>query len=406
MHKMLKIVIVDDSTTSCKILEKLLRKIGYENITYFTSPLEYVKYLKGGNKADIVFIDYQMPDMDGLEVLKFTKDFDKNILCVIITSSTDATLKEKAVKLGVNEFMQKDIDFYEFKVKVEILANLKRYYYEIKATNKRLRDMYQKVRDSLNYALLIQHMLLPNIEDVLKFFKDAFALWLPKDVVGGDIWSYIEINKDESVLMCIDCTGHGVPGAFVTMMVKAIEKEVKSELLQKNMISYLHKEAVSPADILAYFNKSIKTMLQHYPKDDQISIGFDGGVLYVNKKEKIAKYSGANTPLFYSKDGKIEILKGDRHSVGCKKCNINHVYKEHTLPLEENQKFFMSTDGFLDQIGGKKHYPFGKKRFKKVLESYLDKDMKTLQAALLLEYKKWKGNNEVTDDITVLGVEV
>ncbi|MEO1954552.1 MAG: hypothetical protein ABGW74_07595 [Campylobacterales bacterium] len=162
-------------------------------------------------------------------------------------------------------------------------------------------------------------------DDVMKqFFKEYFVIWQPKDIVGGDIWLFEELrNKNECLLCFIDCTGHGVPGALVTMIVKAIEMEITT------IIKATPDMEVSPAWIIEYFNKKIKKLLNQEENISVSNVGFDGGVIYYNKETKILKFAGAETSLFYTmSDGDLKVIKGDRHSVGYKRSDSFYKYNQ------------------------------------------------------------------------------
>ena len=272
---------------------------------------------------------------------------------------------------------------------------------DLEMTKKAIEEMHKHTRDSIHFASLIQKALVPLDGALDPYFKDNFVIWQPKDIVGGDIYLFETLrNEDECLLMCIDCTGHGVPGAFVTMIVKAIEKEIVSKLRK-------HPEFdISPAKIMEYFNKTMKKLLRQETSDSLSNAGFDGGIIYYNKQNQILKFAGAETPLFYVEDGKVNIIKGNRYSVGYKKCDIGYEYKETILEVKEGMKFYITTDGYLDQNGGNKGFPFGKKRFKKIIEENYIKPMKEQREIFLKEWQEYKGKNEQNDDITVVGLEI
>ena len=260
-------------------------------------------------------------------------------------------------------------------------------------------------RDSIEYASLIQSALMPISGSLAPYFKDYFVTWTPKDTVGGDIWLFSELrHQDESLLMFIDCTGHGVPGAFVTMIVKAVEREVVS------IINHNATMDVSPAWIMGYFNKTIKKLLRQETKDSLSNAGFDGGIIYYNRRKQILKFAGAETPLFYiDENGAFKTIKGDRYSVGYKKCDMNYEYKETVIDVKEGMKFYCTTDGYLDQNGGAKGFPFGKKRFSKIIQEHNEESMAKFQKILEVDMMKYENeivDNDRNDDMTVIGFEI
>ncbi|MEA3314790.1 MAG: SiaB family protein kinase [Campylobacterota bacterium] len=276
-----------------------------------------------------------------------------------------------------------------------------------KQMENQVRDIYNHTRESIEYASLIQGAVLPEKDILSKYFKDSFVYWMPKDTVGGDIWLFNDLrHKDECLLLFIDCTGHGVPGAFVTMIVKAIEKEI---ILKIKSDRYYDID-VSPAWIMKYFNKSMKTLLKQESRDSKSNVGWDGGIIYYNRRTQILKFAGAETPLFYTDiDNKLNLIKGNRYSVGYKKCDENYKYKETVLEVEEGMKFYCTTDGYLDQNGGEKDFPFGKKRFQNIIKNNHIKNMnfqKRMFLKNMKEYESMVENNDRNDDMTVIAFEI
>ena len=264
-----------------------------------------------------------------------------------------------------------------------------------------IESIHKHTQDSIEYASLIQGALIPEQTLLKKYFKDYFTIWEPKDVVGGDIYLFEELReKDECLLMVIDCTGHGVPGAFVTMLVKAIERQVISKIENDKSID------VSPAWILSYFNRTMKKLLKQEDENSISNAGFDGGIIYYNKKENIIKFAGAETPLFYIEDNELKTLKGNRHSIGYKKCDINYEYKEHTIEVKDEMKFYLTTDGYLDQNGGEKGFPFGKSKFKELIVENSSLKFENQKEILLSKMKDYMQDEERNDDTTVVGIEV
>ena len=264
-----------------------------------------------------------------------------------------------------------------------------------------LEESNKLTRDSINYAALIQHALIPEEDTFDIYFKTHFALWSPKDVVGGDIYLFEELRGEhECLLMVIDCTGHGVPGAFVTMLVKAIERQVVSKIVNNENLE------VSPAWILSYFNKSMKKILKQDNKDSLSNAGFDGGILYYNKKQKYIKYAGAETPLFYFEENELKVIKSDRHSVGYKKSDINYEFTEHTIEVKEGMQFYLSTDGYLDQNGGKKAFPFGKRKFQELLKKVHTLPYEEQKEVFLSTMKEYQGDEIKNDDITMIALKI
>ncbi|MEA1917291.1 MAG: SpoIIE family protein phosphatase [Campylobacterota bacterium] len=270
---------------------------------------------------------------------------------------------------------------------------------------KEVEAMHKHTRESIEYASMIQGALLPDENLMKNYFKDYFVHWEPKDTVGGDIWLFSELrDKDECLLFFIDCTGHGVPGAFVTMIVKAVEREIITNL-QK------HPEFdISPAKVMRHFNKAMKVLLKQETKESKSNAGWDGGVIYYSKKDKILKFAGAETPLFYvDADGTFNSVKGNRYSVGYKKCDMDYEYKETIIKVHDGQKFYCTTDGYLDQNGGEKDFPFGKKRFGNIIKEIHTKPMSEQKKIFIDEMQMYESvikNSDRNDDMTLISFTI
>ncbi len=258
---------------------------------------------------------------------------------------------------------------------------------------------HKQIRDSIEYGSMIQHTLLPDHDLFHDYFAEHFVYWQPKDTVGGDIYFLDLLRHDgECFLMMIDCTGHGVPGAFVTMLVKAIERQLVARLMSGD-------ELISPADLLSVFNRSMKHLLKQDDLKTTANAGFDGCIVYLNKQEGKIIFSGAETSLFYrTNTQELTEIKGNRHSVGYRQSDSDYVFTDHTLTIESGLQIYLTTDGYVDQNGGEKGFPLGKKRFLKVAESCQSlplNEQKAVFEAALLDYQ---GGHDRNDDVTVLSM--
>ncbi len=269
-----------------------------------------------------------------------------------------------------------------------------------KEVENEIRMLHKHTKESIEYASLIQHSLIPSGDAIRAHFGEYFVIWHPKDIVGGDIYFFEELEDGAGcILFVIDCTGHGVPGAFVSMLVKAIERQVTSQIRLRN-------ETVSPAKLLAVFNKSMKNLLKQESDDAISNAGFDGAIIYHNKQTGVLKFAGAQTPLFYVEDGELKTIKGDRQSIGYKKSDGNFEFTEHVIKTKPGMCFYVVTDGYLDQNGGDKGFPFGKKRFSSIIEEYHAESFADQQEIFLNELYAYQKDEIRNDDITLIGFKI
>jgi len=336
--------------------------------------------------------EYLKKDMNGIPWVQYVQEHPDKKFKVIIKKDE----KDHIFAISLDSFI-----FEGQKFITVVLNDIT----PLEEAKKEIEIIHKHTKDSIEYASLIQGALIPKDGAMSPFFKDHFVFWEPKDTVGGDIWLFNELrHKDECLLLFIDCTGHGVPGAFVTMIVKSIEREIVAKLKK-------HPELdISPAIIMSYFNKTMKKLLRQESPDSISNAGFDGGIIYYNRRTQILKFAGAETPLFYmTADGEFKTIKGNRYSVGYKKCDMDYNYKESVIEVTKGMKFYCTTDGYLDQNGGEKGFPFGKKRFGNIIKEHYTKPMSEQKTIFIDEMHKYESailNNDRNDDMTVIAFEI
>ncbi len=266
-----------------------------------------------------------------------------------------------------------------------------------------IRAVNEKIMDSINYAQRIQASVLPNMEEMRTYLPDSFFLWEPRDVVGGDIY-FAERFDDGILIAVIDCTGHGVPGAFMSMIASSAMRRIT-----------INKGCHDPAEILKQMNIIVKTSLQQDKEYAVSDDGMDMAVCFlkyetseVSKTSEVSTliFAGAKLPLFHVSDGEVNMIKGDRQSIGYKRSDLTFDFTNHTVSAEKGVSFYMSTDGFWDQLGGEKPFSFGKKRFRDLLGQFEDSPFEKQQEMLVQAFKEHKGEWDRLDDVTVVGFKV
>ena len=364
------------------------------------------------NKFDLIITDINMPNMDGLTMSRKIKEIDDDTPILVISAYQDIDYLLQGIKVGIDGYIVKPLEINQFSqllLKISTHISRKKEIQKQKIVQKKLYEKIEAkskhIKESINYASFIQGALMPPKRLMSSYFKDHFVIWTPKDTVGGDIWLFDTLrHEDECLLFVIDCTGHGVPGAFVTMIVKAVEREVISLIKANKDLD------ISPAWIMGYFNKAIKQLLNQEDKSSLSNVGFDGGIIYYNRRTQLLKFCGALTSLFYiDENNQFNTIKGDRYSVGYKICDMNYEYKETILNVTDGMKFYCTTDGYLDQNGGEHDFPFGQKRFCNIIKENYNKKMskqKDIFLKTITQYETYVPNNERNDDMTVVGFEI
>jgi len=266
-----------------------------------------------------------------------------------------------------------------------------------------VRDANRYIMESLEYAKGIQNSMLPNLDEVRDFLPDSFVIWMPRDVVSGDIFLMEPLAEGFAVAV-IDCTGHGVPGAFLTMIASSGLKKIIRE-----------DECRKPAQMLKSLNIVVKTTLHQDTGYAAVSDdGMDMGLCVVNTNENILTFSGARISLFYSENGRINIIRGDRQSIGYKqsrRADIRFDFTNHAVSVEKEMCFYMASDGFEDQMGPDEERQhqircFGRKRFLSLLEKNCTLPLAEQREKLLEAFDAYRGNHKRPDDVTVVGFRV
>lgn len=264
-----------------------------------------------------------------------------------------------------------------------------------------LEELLGKTMSSIEYALLIQHAVIPDPNVLKNVYEKSFVIWQPKDIVGGDIYLFETLrNENESLLFVIDCTGHGVPGAFVTMLVKAIQRELVLEIINSS-------DEVSPSLLLQKFDRILKEVLKRKSKNANVEVGFDGGVLYYKKDENYIKYAGAKTPLFYICNNELTTIKSNKCSIGYSTSHLKSLeFKEEKIEIKGDTYLYLTTDGYLDQNGGEEGFSFGKRKFQKLILENHKKDFEEQKNILLNTIENYKEDEPVNDDMAIVGIKL
>ncbi|HPH01852.1 MAG TPA: SpoIIE family protein phosphatase [Spirochaetota bacterium] len=274
---------------------------------------------------------------------------------------------------------------------------------EIKGYTSRLEEMVRKrteelVRknhemvDSISYARLIQSGMLPKRSRISHRISDHSIIWRPRDIVSGDFYWFKEV-EDILYLAVVDCTGHGVPGAFMTMTANAVLDHV---------IWYLNDD---PAAMLMELDRLMRTTLnQDDASDAQSNDGLDIALVMIQPEKHSFVYSGARIPLFFMHKGKVEMVRGDRQSIGYTNSEQVLSFTAHEINYVPGDRLFISTDGLFDQTGGDRAKPFGTTRFSELILETAGLDLEGQRNRILMELDTHAGGGGQLDDITVFAL--
>ncbi len=254
-----------------------------------------------------------------------------------------------------------------------------------------LEESNRKTIDSIQYAQRIQNSLLPDENEWNKFPLKHFIIWQPRDIVGGDIY-HVEDVSSGFVVALFDCTGHGVPGALITMIAMSAIRRIT-----------IDEGCLDPAEILSRLNTVVKTSLHQDTDFASSDDGLDAAICYVNTESNTLTYAGARMKLTFIQDNRLTIIKGDRQSIGYKRSDPAFGFNNHTIQIQKGMVFYLYSDGITDQLGGEKQFPFGNRRIGDLLLAHHTRTFAEQQNIILNTYDEYKGNGEQQDDMTIIG---
>ncbi|MDO8999027.1 MAG: SpoIIE family protein phosphatase [Bacteroidota bacterium] len=264
---------------------------------------------------------------------------------------------------------------------------------QLKEQNQIIFEKKQEIDHSIQYAKGIQLAVLPELADLKNKFPESFVFYKPKDVVSGDFYWFGKLN-DDFYCLAADCTGHGVPGALMSII--GMDKIVQA---------IYEKGITAPNKILSFLNIQIKNVLKQHSDASIQKDGMDIALLKFNKDLSIVEYSAANRPLYLVRDGILLEYKADKTAIAGFTPN-NQEFVNQEIALQKNDCLFISTDGYADQFGG----PVGKKMMTKKLKEVLVSisNLPSIEQQTLLEnnFTDWTGDNEQVDDVLIIGIKI
>jgi serine phosphatase RsbU (regulator of sigma subunit) len=333
---------------------------------------------------------------------------------------TNGNLRERAEVTGNNEITRLSEKFNM------MIAQLESYYYELEEKvkertlriekqkeeiesqrdavaekNSMLNEAYTEIEeqkkhimDSIYYARRIQTAILPSFNLLDKYIKNYFIFYLPKDIVSGDFY-WMSATSGLVMIAAVDCTGHGVPGAF--MSIVGFNQLNNAVTVQK---------ARKASDILNELNKGVILTLNENTGESSIKDGMDMTLCVFDFKNKKVDFAGANNPLIHIRDNNMNKIKGDRFPIGAFIDGQEQLFANNEIKLVDGDMIYMFSDGYADQFGGPESKKFFTKRFEQLLYDIHNEPLEEQKEMLKTTLYDWMGNNDQVDDILVIGIRI
>lgn len=264
----------------------------------------------------------------------------------------------------------------------------------LKEQNVEIQDKNKNIMDSILYAKNIQKAILPSGDKLKSVFKDAFVYSKARDIVNGDFYWFAE-KGDKVIIAAVDCTGHGVPAAFLNVLGNS---HLNSIVIEQNQLA--------PEQILTQLNQRMFASLHGNELADHTEDGMDIGLCLIDTKSHQLQFAGAKRPLYYFHNDELNIVKGDGHPVGGDAYPQDRSFTQHEIQLQEGDCLYLFSDGIVDQFGGPKNKKFMYSRLRDILKRVHGQTMEDQLMVIKDDFYTWKGSNQQTDDILIIGVRV
>jgi serine phosphatase RsbU (regulator of sigma subunit) len=403
------ILYIDDEENNLTSFKSTFRRDYHIHVA--SSGQEGLEIMEKHN-IQLVITDQRMPDMTGIEFLEKIVPLYPDCMRMILTGFSDMEAIIQAINKGnIYRYVSKPWNREDLKITIDSALEV----YNLKSQNKHLiqdlldanRNLEQKVMertrqleqqrmnitDSIKYASRIQRALMMPSEELEKILPSHFILNKPKDIVSGDYY-WVSQKNNRLIIAVADCTGHGVPGAFMSIMGINFLNEIVNQ-----------SDTIKANEILNELRSQLIKSLGQTGRRDETKDGMEMALCIIDSEEKRIQFSGAFRPMYLIRNDELMVIKGDPMPIG--KYNEDEVsFTNKEMKFMENDMIYLFTDGYVDQIGGLDRKTFKSIQFKKLLKEIHYKPLKEQKEILLEEHGIWRAGQEQIDDILILGLKL
>jgi len=403
------ILYVDDEQDNLTVFNSAFRR-EYE-VHLATSGAEGLEILKN-HEIQVIITDQRMPEMTGIQFLeKIIPDYP-DCIRMILTGFSDIEAIIQAINTGrVYRYITKPWSKEELKINIDkaletfnLREQNRKLIEDLKEANQTLEQKViertrkieaqnKEITCSIQYASRIQHALLPPNEELQKLLPSYFVLSRPRDIVSGDY--YWLTNKDGKIIIAVaDCTGHGVPAAFLSILGVSFLNEIVNKAV-----------TVRANEILNQLCGQVIKSLHQTGKCDDTRDGMEMALCVIDFGKNKLQYSGAFRPLYLIRNGELKEYKGDNMPIGIYE-QEDQSFTNQEMLFEKNDMFYLFTDGYIDQFGGVERKTFRSENFKKLLLEIHNLPMAEQKKALEKSYEEWRRDIDQVDDILIVGIRL
>lgn len=388
-NKSPSILIVDDNIDNIQVLGSTLKPEGYQ-LEFATEGIAALDLINN-DKFDLILLDINMPGINGFEVCSRIKGSEatKDLPVIFITANTDKESLINGFNAGGVDYITKPFLKHELLARVKTQLNMKKARDNIESYAKEIETKNKNIQQSVNYAGLIQHALFRIGKCDYVFLPESFILFLPKEIIGGDFYRFYETDRG-FISAVMDCTGHGVPGALMSVLGVTLIDEI-----------VLQDKILRPDLILNRLTEKLMLSLDQNEGKTFIRDGIEGLIINFNRDSFTLSFSGSFNNLLILREREIIEIIADKISIGY---GLNKpIFRHEEVAIRKGDCVYLFSDGYADQFGGVNNKKFMVKRFKELLLDISHESMIKQKELLLDTLINWGGDIEQTDDIIVIG---
>jgi sigma-B regulation protein RsbU (phosphoserine phosphatase) len=384
------VLIVDDNVRNLQVLGGYLKLEGI-SVEFALDGTSALRWIEKKN-FDLILLDIMMPGLDGYEVCSIIKrNPDKrDIPIIFITAKTDSESVIKGFETGAVDYISKPFIQSELLVRVKTQLSISKSKKDILHYLHQIEEKNSDLNSSIIYANYIQTAVLSTSDKYFKDLPEYFILYLPKDVLSGDFY-WVCKTQGKLIIAIMDSTGHGVPGALMSVLGITLLNEVVN-----------HEYILEPHKILESLKTKIILALGQKKGDGHIRDAIEGVVISYDSDKSVLQYSGSFNPLVIIHNGEMRVIKADKEPIGY--TEKNQSFTLHEFKVGKNDIVYLFSDGVIDQFGGPVNRRFMINHLKDVFCEIHKSDMKLQKEILNKEINNWKGELVQTDDILVMGL--
>ena len=404
------ILYLDDEDANLRIFKINFKR--YYRVFTAINVME-AREILANNSINLIITDQKMPEMTGTEFLKSILPDYPDIIRIVLTGFSDIQDIVQAVnECSIHQYLTKPYENGEMKIALDkaleaytLQKEKKDLIEELKNANEKLEEKVaertqelvfanKRLTDSINYARKIQKSILPEERYLESLLGDAFILYKPKDIVGGDFYSIFD-KGDKIILAVADCTGHGVPGAFMSIL---------GDSLLRSIIDYQNE--CSPEKILNLLRDGLVRSLRQDNNENQD--GMEIAIVAINKMDKKLEFAASRMSLIYFQEEKMYELQGEKKSIGGFDLQ-EYSFRQKDLDIGKKTTMYLFSDGFQDQFGGENNRRIGSQKLRSLIGEIHTKPMyeqKVILETFLDDWIKTGYDQTQTDDIVVLSFRV